>query len=298
MTARASTCVREMSRARRATWVREIVILLAAAPSVAAQGLGGPTALPGSTREAGLAGAGVALLGDAGALFANPAAIAAIRRVAVEASYAPDPGGAASGSGADALRIGPVTWGVGALTLQQPAGVSTAPSDVLGVSGLVARFGLLAVGSSLKYVEQTTDGVTTTAGAADVGAAIALFDIFAFGASVQNLGGSFLERCTRVGFTMNYVDPQGTARLLTTLEGQWLAGVKPVLVGGVEGGVVARGIGLVARVGVRGEATPTPAQPFTLGAGLELGGLHLDYAYQGYAAPNVPRHRVGMRWTP
>src|SRR2546422_8018409 len=41
-------------------------------------------ALAGSTRSAGLGGAGVALVGDAGALFANPAAIATVRRLAFE----------------------------------------------------------------------------------------------------------------------------------------------------------------------------------------------------------------------
>jgi len=97
---------------------------------------------------------------------------------------------------------------------------------------------------------------------------------------------------------MNYVDPEGTARLLTTLEGQWVAGLKPVLVAGAEAGIVAGGIGLVARVGARGQATPTPAKPVTLGAGIELGRLHLDYAYEGFAAPATPRHRLGARWTP
>jgi len=35
-----------------------------------------------------------------------------------------------------------------------------------------------------------------------------------------------------------------------------------------------------------------------VGGGLELGRLHLDYAYQGYDAPDGGRHRFGLRWTP
>jgi len=278
--------------------LRGAVVLLVAARALAAQGLGGPTPLPGSTRDAGLAGAGVALLGDAGALFANPAGIATIRRLSVEASYERYQGGADFGAGAVAVRVGPVTWGAGAVALGQPAGGATGPATVLGVSGLVARFGLLAVGASLKYAQETLGGTTTSTAAGDVGAAIALFDIFALGVSSQNVGGTFLARCTRAGFTMNFVDPQGTARLLTTIEGQWVAGLNSVLVVGAEGGIVAGGIGLVARVGARGQAASTTAQAITLGAGVELGRLHLDYAYDGYAAPDAPRHRVGLRWSP
>ena len=45
--------------------------------------------LPGTTRSAGLGGAGVALVGDAGAVFANPAGIATVRHLSVEGSYEP-----------------------------------------------------------------------------------------------------------------------------------------------------------------------------------------------------------------
>src|SRR5207245_1846819 len=81
------------------------------------------------------------------------------------------------------------------------------------------------------------------------------------GATVQNIGGdlgggSHLPRRTRAGFTMNYVDPQGSYRLLTTVEGQWpsrgTGGGSPFLVLGAEGGVVKPGLGLLARVGYVG----------------------------------------------
>src|SRR2546426_8346740 len=44
-------------------------------------------ALPGSTRSAGLGGAGVALVGDAGAVFANPAAIADRKSTRLNSSH-------------------------------------------------------------------------------------------------------------------------------------------------------------------------------------------------------------------
>src|SRR5207248_2062689 len=91
-------------------------------------------------------------------------------------------------------------------------------------------------------------------------------------------------RRTRAGFTMNYFDPQGSYRLLTTVEGQWpsrgTGGGSPFLVLGVEGGVVKPGLGLLARVGYVGHSVTTAAAPFTWGGSLELGRLHLAYAYR------------------
>src|SRR5438309_373184 len=126
------------------------------------------------------------------------------------------------------------------------------------------------------------------------------------GASVQNIGGDLggglhLPRRTRAGFTMNYFDPQGSYRLLTTVEGQWpsrgTGGGSPFLVLGVEGGVVKPGLGLLARVGYVGHSVTTAAAPFTWGGSLELGRLHLDYAYRADDTLGA-RQRMGLRWTP
>src|SRR2546425_3745764 len=97
-------------------------------------------ALPGSTRSAGLGGAGAALVGDAGALFANPAAIATVRRLAFEGSYEQYLGGTTFGAGAMALRVGRFDWGVGAQALGD---ASFSAADLLGVSSLVFRTGRL-----------------------------------------------------------------------------------------------------------------------------------------------------------
>src|SRR5207248_1674483 len=122
-------------------------------------------------------------------------------------------------------------------------GQSYTSADLLGVSSLVFRTGLAAIGTSVKYVRETVAGARADAWAGDVGLAIAVFDLMALGASVQNIGGdlgggSHLPRRTRAGFTMNYVDPQGSYRLLTTVEGQWpsraTGGGTPFLVLGVE----------------------------------------------------------------
>src|SRR5437762_13139854 len=132
----------------------------------------------------------------------------------------------------------------------------------------------------------------------------------AFGVGVQNIGGdlgngSRLTRRTGAGLTMNYVDPQGAYRLLTALEGQWPSGGGAAfVVAGVEGGVVTHGTGIVGRVGYAGHSTSTDAAPFSYGAGVELGRLHLDYAYRasetgtGGGGSGGGTHRFGLRWTP
>lgn len=266
--------------------------------SLCGQTIGALAALPGSARLAGMGGAGVAIVGDAGGIFTNPAGLATIHRLALEASYEAYPSGATLSTGAMALRAGRFTWGAGAAAL----GRTYTSADLLGVSSLVFRAGLAAIGTSVKYARETVAGSRADAWAGDVGIAIAVFDIMALGASVQNIGGdlgggSHLPRRTRAGFTMNYVDPQGTYRLLTTVEGQWPSRGSPFLVLGVEGGVVKPGLGLLARVGYVGHSVATTAAAFTWGGSLELGRFHLDYAYRADDTLGA-RQRMGLRWTP
>jgi len=272
-------------------------------PSLAAQSAGGLGVLPGSARAAGMGGAGAAIVGDAGAIFANPAALATVHHLAVEGSYESFPSGATLSTGAVALRVSRFTWGAGAAAL----GSSDTSADLLGVSTLVFRTGIVALGATAKYARETVGGARVDAWAGDAGLAIAVFDLMALGVSVQNIGGDFgeaagglhLPRRTRAGFTLNYVDPQGTLRLLTTLEGQWPAagGGSAFVVLGLESGVVTRGMGVLGRVGYVGHSGVTSASPFTAGASLELGRLHLDYAFRADDALGA-RHRMGLRWMP
>jgi hypothetical protein len=279
------------------------------------------TVLPGSTRSAALGGAGAALVGDAAAIFANPAGIATIRHLSVEGSYEPYLAGSAVSTAALALRVSRWTWGFGAQTLDygsepvivpDPAtggrrgmttGASFHPYEALAATSLVYRRGFAALGVTAKYDRQQIGAAVSDAWAGDIGLAIAVFDIMAAGVSVQNLGGdlgdgALLPRRTRAGVTLNYTDPQGTFRLLTTLEGQWTRFRRAVLIQGVEGGIVTGGVGLVARLGYATRPAVTDASRVTLGGGVVLGGLAMDYAFQAYEALGGGTHRVGLRWTP
>ncbi len=279
------------------------------------------TALPGSTRSAALGGAGAALVGDAGAMFANPAGIATIRHLSLEGSYEPYLAGTAISTAALALRVSRFTWGFGAQALDygsepeivpdpatggrrgMPTGASFHPYEALATTSLVYRRGFAALGVTAKYARQQIGSEVSDAWAGDVGLAVAVFDIMAVGVSVQNLGGDFgngalLPRRTRAGLTLNYTDPQGTFRLLTTLEGQWTRDHRAVLVQGVEGGIVTGGVGLVGRIGYATRPAVTDASRVTFGAGMVLGRLAMDYAFQAYDALGGGTHRVGLRWTP
>ena len=279
------------------------------------------TVLPGSTRSAGLGGAGAALVGDAGAMFANPAGIATVRHLSIEGSYEPYLAGSAVSTAAVALRVQRWTWGFGAQALDygsepeivpdpatggrrgMPTGASFHPYEALATTSLVYRRGFAAMGVTAKYNRQQIGSDVSDAWAGDIGLAIAVFDIMAVGVSVQNLGGdlgngALLPRRTRAGLTLNYTDPQGTFRLLTTLEAQWTRDRSAVLIQGIEGGIVTGGVGLVARVGYATRATVTDASRMTFGGGIVLGRLAMDYAFQAYDALGGGTHRVGLRWTP
>ena len=279
-------------------WLRMVMCGVLFAPPLVAQAEGSLPALLGSVRGAGMGGAGAALVGDAGAIFANPAGLATIHHLAVEGAYESYPAGTTLSTGALALRAGRFTWGAGAAAV----GPTYNQADLLGISSLVFRTGLVALGTSIKYARETIGGARLDAWAGDAGLAIAVFDLMAFGVSVQNIGGDLgagfhLPRRTRAGFTLNYVDPQGTYRLLTTLEGQWPVDGSAFVILGVESGMVTHGLGVLARVGYVGHSVATSASPFTAGASVELGRLHLDYAYRDDDALGA-RHRLGLRWTP
>ena len=277
--------------------------------------------LPGSTRSAALGGAGAALVGDAGAMFANPAGIATIRHLSVEGSYQPYLAGSVVSSAALALRVSRFTLGFGAQALDygsepvivpdpstggrrgMETGASFHPYEGLAATSLVYRRGFAALGVTAKYDRQQYGSEVSDAWAGDVGLAIAVFDIMAMGVSVQNLGGdleaeALLPRRTRAGITLNYTDPQGTLRLLTTLEGQWTRDRSAVLVQGLEVGVVRGGAGLIGRLGYSTRPTVTAASRWTFGGGIVLGRLAVDYAFQGYGVLDGDTHRVGLRWTP
>jgi hypothetical protein len=264
------------------------------------------TDLPPSTRSAAMAGAGVALVGDAGSVFINPSGLATIKVLSLEAAYSPMARGAQLWQGAGAFRLGQFNLGGGAAYFQTPD-TSIYADNVTWVGAADYRFGLLSLGAAGRYVSVTDrSGVVNRTFTTDAGFTIAVFDIMALAVAVQNIGektisglGVALPTATHLGYTLNFVDPQGTSRLLATVEWVWTEGAKNRFLVGVEGGGVLKGgVGIVGRVGYGPSPLAPDSKRWTVGGGLVLGRLGLDYAYQAQTALGQAVHSFGLRLTP
>ncbi len=300
------------------------VVVAAFPPRAAGQaaGLDGPVVLrtPSSVRATGLNNAGAALMGDAAAVFANPAGLALIPHVALELGYFGGALDAYQATAALGFRFGQLNIGGGLKYFDfgtepevvpdpatggvtgTPTGASVSAHELLGVGSVIYRVGLLAFGGSVKLVEQGIAGLQETGVSGDLGLAIAIFDLAAFGFAVQNVGGNWSDqsplvfpRLTRFGFTMNYVDPQETYRLLSTLELQWPAGRSTRFVAGVEGGMVVRGVGLLGRAAYGTREAGEDLSRLTVGASFTLGRLTVDYAYEPTDLLVDGSQRIGLR---
>lgn len=269
---------------------------------------------PASVRTLGLNGAGAAFLGDAGSVFTNPVGIATIRHIAIEGQLRRAPEGALLASAALAWRLGQFDVGFGARRFDfgaDPAaylggGVArgTPAHDVLGSATFLYRRGFFALGATGKYARRTVDDTWVDGASGDVGLAIAVFDIMALAFAVQNVGGNWRDTAsfampplTRLGFMMNYVDPQESFRLLSTVEVQWPAGSSARAVVGLEAGVVLGGVGLIARAGFGGREPVLATTRWTYGGTLRVGVWNVDYAYRATDLLDEPAHYFGTRFT-
>jgi len=295
--------------------VRVLLLMAVAvgpAPLVAQVSPPAVLSLPGSVRSAGLHGAGAALVGDAGAVFANPVGIATLRHIGIEGTYRRTRFDATAGTAALGWRLSQFDLGLGLAYMGGDSvplvglsrGAGGRPYEAMGVGSLVYRFGVLAVGGSIREVRRSAGGAEERGRSGDLGIALAVFDIMAMGFSLQNVGGNWrpqsmlpLPRLARWGFTMNYTDPQGTFRLMTTLEAQWPEGQPSRWILGGEAGIVVYGVGLLARAAYQTRTAGTAEPAVTFGGSAALGKLRLDYAYAARDLVGAPAHRLGLRLT-
>lgn len=262
---------------------------------------------PSSVQAAGLAGAGVALPGYAGALFVNPAGIAPIRVLSLEGGFSRRPDHSTYAMLAAATRAGKLNLGLGYRYLLFSADSSTY-DNLSWVGAAVYRLGGIAIGASTKYVSvEQRDGPVTRSLTGDLAVQVAFFDIAALAVSAQNLAqsdlsgvGLDLPTALHLGFSLNLLDTYSNGRLLATIESVWSAGERGRTVLGLEVGAAVSGIGVVGRIG-------TGRQPglvggllsnTTFGGSLLLGRARLDYAFQNRSALGHDVHLFGARWTP
>ena len=284
--------------------------------------------MPATARAMALGGAYTAVVGDAGAVFVNPAGLAPIKRLAVSASYERYLLDSQLASAAIAARVGRFHLGFGIHVLDfgsdsafvpDPAfggdrgratGATIGAYHALAVGALTYRHGLLSAGVSVKALREhvgyaADSAANLSAVGMDIGIAAAFFDIAALAFVVQNVGsdvrggafaGAPLPRTRRLGLTLNIVDPQGTTRLLAITEWVSPPGADDYWILGLEGGVVSGGVGLLGRVGLVTGRRETDLKTPTVGGGLVLHNLRLDYAYQGLDALGDGLHRFTIGW--
>jgi len=240
-------------------------------------------------------------VGDAGSVFINPSGLATIKVLSLEGAYSPMDQGAELWQGAGAFRVGQFNLGAGAAYLQMPDSSAYA-DNITWVGAADYRFGMLSIGAAGRYVSVTDRGGTVNRSfTTDAGVTLAVFDIMALAVSVQSIGneqlsgaGVDLPTATHLGYTLNFVDPQGSTRLLATIEWVWTEGASNRFLVGVEGG----GVLIVGRVGYGPAPLAPDTQRWTVGGGLVLGRLGLDYAYQAQNMFGSGVHAFGLRLTP
>lgn len=246
-------------------------------------------------------------MGDAGSLFVNPVGLATIGRVAFESGYRRVAGGSFVLSGAAAGKMQQFNLGLGLKYLGLDSSgwlpaLGNQPYELEGVGSLVYRWGLLALGGSLRYLRRSLPSKPEGGVSGDLGVAVAFFDIMAIGFAARNVGHNWLSAgglslpgARRLGFTMNYVDPQEAFRLTSVLEIQWTEGLPHRLVLGGEAGLVLEGVGLVGRAAYRTKSVADGEPAFSFGTSLALGPASLDYAYAERDRLGTRAHRLGVR---
>lgn len=273
---------------------------------VSAQGAPRPLilTLPVSVRAAGMGGSGAALAGDASATFLNPAGLATIRNIAIEGAAQRYPDGSLEGMAAGAFRLFQFDLG-GGIHYLRFSDTSATKDNLQWTASGVYRFGLIAIGSSLKYVSlEDSTGETRRSATVDAGFGIHVFDIMTLSFAAQNVGswrvtGGPLELpvTKRAGLMFNYVDPQGPARLLTTLDVIWTDRADRRTILGIEGGYVHGKVGVIGRLGYGAQPEASGQKKVSLGASLVLTRVNIDYAWQRRTRLGNQIHRLGLRFT-
>ncbi|MEO8029641.1 MAG: hypothetical protein ABI765_02265 [Gemmatimonadota bacterium] len=261
--------------------------------------------LPSSTRSAGLGGAAVALNGDAASIFVNPAGLATIRHIGLEGSLQRFTDGSLLNRGAGALRIYRFDLGAGYqyIRYNQPAPLV---GSLRWMGSIGYRRGMIALATNLNYTSvEDSSGHIDRALSAGVGMQIAVFDLMALGISVQDFGdhaisgvGLTLPTAFKIGYTLNFVDPQSNKRLLMTIEGNFTHGRPGRAAVGAEAGIVLSGIGIVIRGGYSKAPPGIAIGEGSAGASLILSPhAAVDYAYQPRTPLGGHLHQLGVRLT-
>jgi hypothetical protein len=282
--------------------------------------------LPTSTRGLALGEAWGAIVDDESAIFYNPAQLAHVRAASVGGSIQRYIAQTTLGAAAFAvpLRRGTVAFGLQLLDygsaddytvvdgsggqLGSATGGSVTAQDlaITGAYGIaIGDRKAMRLGASAKYVRQTVANYSGSAAAVDFGVAYTFVRGWDVAAAVQHVGTDLRLAAVSAPLPWTWRASVAAPTMVTrTFSLRPIAEVRQPSGGRTAGAVAAEGIWhpsvggpvLAARAGFTFMGNGEDRSPLTLGGGVTLGRISVDYAYESFDALGGATHRVGLRF--
>jgi hypothetical protein len=282
--------------------------------------------LPSSSRALALGESWSAIADDESALFYNPAQLARVRGLGVGVSLQNYVASTTLGAFAVAVPLTHGTVGFGLQLLDYgsadeivpedgsggqvgtPTGSTVTAQDMAFTLGYGIAFGSrheLRVGAAIEYARQQVASYSGGAVAGDFGAAYSLASGWELSAAVQHMGSNLTlaQVSAPLPFTWRaaVAAPMVRANTFTLrpmAEVRQVSGADVTGVLGAEGSwhTGTSGTLLSARAGYAFRGSTDARAPFTVGAGITLGRLQVDYAYEGFDLIGGATNRVGVRF--
>jgi len=282
--------------------------------------------LPSSARALSLGEAWGAVADDESAIFYNPAQLARVRGLAVGGSLQNYIASTTLGAFAAAVPLGKGTVGFGLQLLDYgsadevvpadgsngqvgtPTGGTVTAQDMAFTLGYGMAFGprrALRVGAALEYARQEVASVAGSALAGGFGAAYSLANGWDVSAALQHMGSNLVLAAVSAPLPLTWraavaapmmrmdaftLRPMAEARQVSGAE------VTGVLAAEATWRTGTSGTTLSARAGYAFRGSTDARAPLTVGAGITLGRLHVDYAYEGFDLVGGATNRVGVRF--
>jgi hypothetical protein len=282
--------------------------------------------LPASARALALGESWDAIADDESAVFYNPAQLARVRGISVGGSLQNYIASTTLGAFAVAVPLKHGTIGFGLQLLEYgsadeivnvdgsngqvgtPTGNTVSAQDMAFTLGYGIAFGArheLRVGAGLEYARQEVASYSGGALAGDVGAAYTLANGWDFSAAVQHMGSNLTLAAVSAPLPLIWraavaapLMRMDAFTLRPMAEARQMSGADVTGVLGAEGtwSTGTSGTMLSARVGYAFRGSTDARSPMTVGAGITLGRLQVDYAYEGFDLIGGATNRVGVRF--
>jgi hypothetical protein len=282
--------------------------------------------LPASTRALGLGEAWGAIADDESAIFYNPAQLARVRGWSIGGSLQNYIASTTLGAFAVAVPLKRGTLGFGLQLLDYgsadevvpadgsagqvgtPTGSTISAEDMAFTVGYGIAFGSrheLRVGAAIKYARQEVASYSGGAVAGDIGAAYSFINGWDVSAALQHMGSSLTLAAVSAPLPLTWraavAAPEMRANafsLRPIAEVRQVSGADVTGVLGAEGSwrTGTSGTLLTGRLGYAFRGSTDAREPLTIGAGITLGRLQVDYAYEGFDLIGGATNRVGVRF--